>query len=49
MEIVPVATVDEVLAKALVAPLVPIEWEDRSDEVAPRKTEEAGATGLMTH
>ncbi len=49
MEIVPVATVDEVLAKALVAPLVPIEWEDRSDEVAPRKTEEAGATGVITH
>jgi ATP-dependent Lon protease len=49
LEIVPVATVDEVLAKALVAPLVPIEWEEPTDDVAPRKSEEAGVGGVVTH
>jgi ATP-dependent Lon protease len=33
LDIVPVATVDEVLARALVAPLTPIEWTD-ADELA---------------
>ena len=34
LEIVPVSTVDEVLARALVEPLVPIEWTE-ADEPAP--------------
>ena len=33
LEIVPVSHVDEVLARALVAPLVPIEWSE-TDELA---------------
>jgi ATP-dependent Lon protease len=33
LEIIPVSTVDDVLAKALAGPLTPIEWTDE-DEVA---------------
>jgi ATP-dependent Lon protease len=36
LEIVPVSTVDEVLARALVKPLVPIEWPDDLEPVAKK-------------
>jgi ATP-dependent Lon protease len=41
LEIIPVSTVDEVLAKALTAPLTPIEWTDE-DELAETRRGEGG-------
>jgi len=35
LQIVPVATVDEVLARALTAPLTPIEWTEEDDKALP--------------
>ena len=50
LEIIPVTHVDQVLARALVAPLVPVEWTE-ADELAalqpPATTPAAGAT--VTH
>lgn len=43
LEIVPVSTIEQVLARALVAPLVPIDWHDEDDntaDVTPPSTEE---------
>ncbi|MFO1256124.1 MAG: endopeptidase La [Sphingomonadaceae bacterium] len=51
MEIVPVSHVDEVLALALVEPLVPIEWSDEDDlasQPAPAASGNAGA-GATAH
>jgi ATP-dependent Lon protease len=50
IKIVPVATVDEVLQHALVAPLVPIEW-DEDDELAAVGTKkgEEDVSGVVTH
>ncbi|MBS0385534.1 MAG: hypothetical protein JSS00_09315, partial [Proteobacteria bacterium] len=42
LEIIPVATVDEVLAKALTRPLTPIEWTDE-DELADDRRRASGA------
>jgi ATP-dependent Lon protease len=49
LEIIPVTTVDEVLARALAAPLTPIEWKDDSDNdpVRPAATEDV--EGILTH
>jgi ATP-dependent Lon protease len=41
MEIVPVSTVDEVLAKALVRPLTPIEWTDEDELAEMRRSARA--------
>jgi len=41
LEIVPVSTVDEVLARALVKPLVPVEWPNDLDQVAKKPEGEA--------
>jgi len=53
LEIVPVSTVDEVLGHALVAPLVPIEWnpEDEKTTESPigSADEVDDRDGLMTH
>jgi ATP-dependent Lon protease len=35
LEIVPVSTVDEVLARALAGPLTPIEWTEEDDRALP--------------
>jgi len=43
LEIVPVSTVDEVLARALVKPLVAIEWVNDLDAVAAKPAEPAEA------
>jgi ATP-dependent Lon protease len=43
LEIIPVSTVDEVLAKALIKPLVAIEWPNDLEVVAPKPAEEPGA------
>jgi ATP-dependent Lon protease len=49
MEIIPVSTADEVLARALVAPLVPIEWKEE-EEVKPVASDKGeGVGGLVTH
>jgi ATP-dependent Lon protease len=39
LEIIPVSTVDEVLAKALTAPLTPIEWTDEDELAETRRGE----------
>jgi ATP-dependent Lon protease len=50
LEIIPVATVDEVLARALTGPLVPIEWreEDEPPVVAPPADDMEGGL-VVTH
>ena len=50
MELIPVSTVDEVLEKALAAPLVPIEWteEDQKDAVAEASKNE-DHDSVVTH
>jgi ATP-dependent Lon protease len=50
LEIIPVATVDDLLSKALVAPLIPIEWKE-PDAVEPVAAGEAKGDhpGLVTH
>ncbi len=45
LEIVPVSTVDEVLARALVKPLVAIEWVNDLDAVTPKPAEGARLPG----
>ncbi|TXL76681.1 endopeptidase La [Vineibacter terrae] len=48
LEIVPVTMVDEVLARALTRPLVPIEWKEAESDVAAPGSEDA-VEGVMTH
>ncbi len=47
LELVPVATVDEVLARALVKPLVPIEWPDDLETIAKKPAEPPPAEGIV--
>ena len=48
MRIVPVSSVDEVLAEALVSKLVPIDWpEEPAEPPAAKKTDDV--TGVVTH
>jgi ATP-dependent Lon protease len=50
LEILPVTTVDEVLATALVNPLVPIEWDEEEEEKKlERKRESSDRDGVVTH
>ena len=49
-EIVPVSTVDEVIAQALIATPVPIEWTGEPDvESVPAASGEKDVGGVMTH
>ncbi len=50
LEIIPMATVDEALARALIAPLTPIEWteEDATPNVPPL-VEELDGDLVITH
>ncbi len=48
MKIIPVTTVDEVLANALVSPLVPIEWTEPPESDMPTK-DDGAVEGVMTH
>jgi ATP-dependent Lon protease len=50
LEIVPVSTVDEVLARALIGPLTPIEWreEDETPTIAPATDDTEGGL-VVTH
>ncbi len=50
LEIIPVSTIDQVLALALTGPLTPIEWTDSDDIVAaPAKADEADSDAVITH
>jgi ATP-dependent Lon protease len=49
LEIVPVATVDEVLARALVGPLTPIEWREEDEPLAPATPPVDDAEAVITH
>ncbi|MDB5736505.1 MAG: endopeptidase La, partial [Sphingomonas bacterium] len=53
LEIVPVRHVDEVLARALVTPLVPIEWTEADElaaaQVAAIAQRDAGTEGAIRH
>jgi ATP-dependent Lon protease len=48
LEIIPVSTMDEVLAKALVRQPTPIEWSE-ADEPAPVAADEAEVESVITH
>jgi len=50
LEIVPVSTVDQVLARALVRPLTPIEWTEADDSVlTTAKVEDGDQDPIITH
>jgi len=52
LKIIPVKTVDQVLEKALVAPLVPIEWDESAEESAAggaNESDDSGDLTLTTH
>jgi len=50
LEIIPVSTIDQVLALALTGPLTPIEWTESDDIVAaPAKVEDGDADTVITH
>jgi ATP-dependent Lon protease len=52
LEIIPVATVDEVLANALVSELSPIEWDEKAEleaAIAVSRVEEDEVPGVITH
>ena len=51
LEIVPAATVDEVLEHALTKPLVPIQWSDSGDATGqvPAGQDKEGLGGVVTH
>jgi ATP-dependent Lon protease len=50
LEIIPVATVDEVLLRALTGPLTPIEWREEDQAIVPAKTGDDLEGGLVvTH
>ncbi|WP_086740312.1 endopeptidase La [Erythrobacter colymbi] len=48
LEIIPVSHVDEVLARALVAPLEPIEWTEADDLASQPATSTSGASGAAS-
>ena len=50
LEIVPVATVDEVLARALAGPLTPIDWTEADEAAVPAAAApDADAETIITH
>jgi len=51
LKIIPVKSVDQVLEKALVAPLVPIEWDEAAEEAAAasKETDDQSDVSLTTH
>jgi len=51
LEIIPVATVDEVLQHALIQPLVPIEWDESAHDSTSvsAKDDESDGTGVVRH
>ena len=49
LDIVPVATVDEVLARALAGPLTPIEWTEADEPLAPAAASDPDGEAVITH
>jgi ATP-dependent Lon protease len=49
LEIVPVGTVDEVLARALAGPLAPVEWHEEEEPLAPATPAVDDAEAVITH
>jgi ATP-dependent Lon protease len=49
LEIVPVSTVDEVLARALSGPLTPIEWREEDEPLPATPTPTDDAEAVITH
>jgi ATP-dependent Lon protease len=49
MEIIPVSNIDEVLAKALTQPLVPIEWNEADQPPVSVAVDETDAEAVITH
>ncbi|MDB5461362.1 MAG: endopeptidase La, partial [Caulobacteraceae bacterium] len=49
LEIVPVSTVDEVLARALAGPLTPIEWREEDEPVAKPAAPTDDVEAVITH
>ena len=49
LEIVPVATVDEVLARALAGPLTPVEWREEDEPPATAAAPVDDAEAVITH
>jgi ATP-dependent Lon protease len=49
LEIVPVSTVDEVLARALSGPLTPVEWREEDEPLAASPTPPDDAETVITH
>jgi ATP-dependent Lon protease len=49
MEIIPVSTMDEVLARALVRAPTPIEWSEEDEPVAATPAEDGDAETVLTH
>src|ERR1700722_11250944 len=50
LNIIPVSTVDEVLAQALSAPLTPIEWKEEDNApLAPLSADDLDADSVITH
>jgi len=50
MTIIPVSTVDEVLAHALTGPLSPIEWTEPADVVKPATADDGrDVDSVITH
>ena len=49
MEIIPVSTVDEVIANALTIAPVPIEWSDPTDDKVASTSGKEDASGVITH
>jgi ATP-dependent Lon protease len=49
MEIVPVSTVDEVLARALTATLTPVEWTDEDELAEDRRASKDGREEARPH
>ncbi|MFO1014427.1 MAG: endopeptidase La [Caulobacteraceae bacterium] len=49
LEIIPMSTVDEALAKALTGPLIPIEWNEADAPLAPPPAEDADDGAVVTH
>jgi len=50
LEIIPVSTIDQVLARALIRPLTPIEWTESDESVAaPAKADEGDIDAVVTH
>ena len=50
LEIIPVSTIDQVLALALTGPLTPIEWTEADESIAaPAKVDEVSDDAVITH